>query len=1759
MATGVGFGFDLSFLEKLKDADKLLEQIYNRSNQIKASTIDAFKQMSSKGVVPFVEGLKQQKKLLEEIGNVKVTGKNRMFDNLQKDAAKTVDEINKVLQALQKTKGYRSEASGRSAISFANKTLGARGDKSVDNLRKALSQLEAAQNRQNLNTKRGQKNYENLAKSITKVKTELDKVTGGSNKLLNVVGDLARTLGIAFSVQQIYGFLGKVVQVRREFELQQRSLGIIIRDSQMATEIWNKNVQLALKSPFQVLELTKYTKQLAAYRIESEKLFDTTRRLADISAGLGVDMQRLILAYGQVRAAEFLRGTELRQFTEAGIPMLEELAEYYSKLEGEKVSPRQVFSRISKRQVSFEDVDAVIKKMTDAGGVFYKMQEQQAQTVHGMISNLRDSYDLAMNEIGRSHNSTILSVMKMLKYFAQHWQQIISLAKTFVTAFIGLKVIAPMVTSIISVFKTFKLAVHSTIIDIKKLNVSTNTASSGFGRLGASIKAAGINLKNFVNLVGKGAKSFNWITLAIVAATLLAEKLMFKDVAYESTIQEIEKDFKRFQETIGKLKFDFFDAEEIDEKREKLQEIVELANREYDMNININVGELSEEEIESQFNEIAKKAEEKQNFLRNFQTTVAERDKERGFLGINFVDEFTEDLSEFNAAMTMMEQLYEQRYYYAQQFPQAVTQEWIKSLEEMEHKQDAVWAFYRGLKNTLDVILKDDSVRATQNKVDAHFKQMTDEVDAFFSEIDKYLGDFDEKTKADLLNFAIDNFVSTNAWTDQMRYKLKRMAEEHFGVTLIVTPEAEPEFERFQQLMIDGEDTWKIRLAFDLDEQNEFEPIKQELENALSQENFKGVADETNKTYKDLIEQQELLNYAIKHSTDEIVDGRFTEGQLAYLKKIKPDFDAASPAEYKEALTAELNTINNAIAAIKDFASQYGIKLESGKGGGKTNNLLEERIKILREMHKRYEELNDTFSDTESEKKVLESYNDIFEELLGSIMDINEIDITTPEGLAAALEKVGKNSNLTTKELRKLEKAIAEVNTEIGIDKKKQADEKIKQEIEDLFSQYEVSLQFDDLEVPSELFRFVTGSELLSLEGLRDELMGMEERFIGGDMEDEWKKIMLKYDKLVEDDLKKRGEQIIEFYSKNIDEAVKLLNEKEINISIAQTALAAGAISIKDYSDIIETIVKESNDELSKINLNKFKQSSDYITVMGDMSALSVKELKILEKKLEDIIALNSKTMSVDELKEHRKALENINDAIDNQRNLWRNTPWSNLSELSNLQKQYDEQKNLLETEQDRKKNYENMLSVAENAYDLFSKSGDKSSAAQEAQKIVDLKGNIAQTDNSINNITSNMSNISDKMGAITGGASAAMTMIDLIIRGIYQAIKATIELFNEIKDLADSFGTDVETGTWLEATNAFDIINEMNENVMNAWERLKSGDGLGSTVASIAVILDLIKGINKALDSKKSDEIKKLSESVEELQKKYEDLDKTLEKAYDISRLQDYAAASRRYAEDIIRSYDEMIALEKSKKNTDDDELKKMEDEREEQLYDLEQRLRDIFSEVTGGVLDDSKTAADDFVNAWLESFAEVGDGIGGIEDSFDEMLATIIKKQMALSIVSPYMEKWKQQLEKYIDEEKGDLTLSREEALELRRLMESDSQNLSESMENYYNTFKDVANLLGDTGGELAGLQKGIEGITETQAEEITAYLNSLRYYVAENNHSVTELAQNILSNDDAVNPMLSQLRIIATQTTAINDLLNSLTAPHPTLSGRGLKVVI
>lgn len=232
-----------------------------------------------------------------------------------------------------------------------------------------------------------------------------------------------------------------IIRITGEIEYQRRALESVMQNAQKANEIWGQIQQLAVKSPFQVGDLLKYSKQLSAFGIENEHLFDTLKRLADVSAGLGVDLSRIALAYGEINAATVLRGKETRQLTQAGIPIIRELAKTFSELEGRMVSAGEVYKRIFSRQVSFEMVKKVFEDLTNEGGKFYQMQEKQAATLKGSIKNIADQWTLMANQIGESNSGWLKSLVQGLKSAMASWQNWIGIIKTGFMFFASGKVV----------------------------------------------------------------------------------------------------------------------------------------------------------------------------------------------------------------------------------------------------------------------------------------------------------------------------------------------------------------------------------------------------------------------------------------------------------------------------------------------------------------------------------------------------------------------------------------------------------------------------------------------------------------------------------------------------------------------------------------------------------------------------------------------------------------------------------------------------------------------------------------------------------------------------------------------------------------------------------------------------------------------------------------------------------------------------------------------------------------------------------------------------------------------------------------------------------------------------------------------------------------------------------------------------------------------------------------------------------------------
>lgn len=378
--------------------------------------------------------------------------------------------------------------------------------------------------------------YSNTPSSANKYAGSLGGITKNMRTQFNLAGQLRNQLANIYSVYAAERFLTQIIEIGGEFQKQRVALQTMFKDATKADVLFGQIKELAVVSPFEFKELAGYTKQLAAFNIPYEEMYDTTKRLADISAGVGVDMGRIILAYGQVRSAEFLKGTELRQFTEAGIPLLEQLRKKFEELGETGITVGDVFDKISKREVPFQMVKDVLWDLTNEGGQFYNMQGALADTLAGKLSNLRDAYDVMLADIAESNNSTLSSGLDLITDTMSNWEELSDIILTVVATFGSYKAAIMTLTVAQKVYNS-SLGVSGLINFLRSTQMLTRATQ------------AQIVVQKVLNTVMKANPI---ILVASAIAGLIGSYTLFSNKAKET--QEIITDLN---ESLGKLQTNF--------------------------------------------------------------------------------------------------------------------------------------------------------------------------------------------------------------------------------------------------------------------------------------------------------------------------------------------------------------------------------------------------------------------------------------------------------------------------------------------------------------------------------------------------------------------------------------------------------------------------------------------------------------------------------------------------------------------------------------------------------------------------------------------------------------------------------------------------------------------------------------------------------------------------------------------------------------------------------------------------------------------------------------------------------------------------------------------------------------------------------------------------------------------------------------------------------------------------------------------------
>ena len=289
---------------------------------------------------------------------------------------------------------------------------------------KAISELRAKQPIGSADISRLNGEYARLSKLQTEILGKNAALVESNNALGRAFNYIRNRLAFTLTIGAFTGFVRQLYEIRGQYELLERSLGVLLDSFSKGSQIFNELNAMAIQSPFTLIELGTAAKQLTAYNFKANEVVDTTRRLADISAALGVPMERLVYNLGQIRAQTVLTARDARDFANAGLAIVPELAKHYTELQGKVVSTADVFDMMKKKAVSYNDVMSVLYKITDEGGKFFDFQAKQAGTLKVQLANLNLAWNNMLNDMGKSNQGLLSFPVQGLREMFMHWRDI---------------------------------------------------------------------------------------------------------------------------------------------------------------------------------------------------------------------------------------------------------------------------------------------------------------------------------------------------------------------------------------------------------------------------------------------------------------------------------------------------------------------------------------------------------------------------------------------------------------------------------------------------------------------------------------------------------------------------------------------------------------------------------------------------------------------------------------------------------------------------------------------------------------------------------------------------------------------------------------------------------------------------------------------------------------------------------------------------------------------------------------------------------------------------------------------------------------------------------------------------------------------------------------------------------------------------------------------------------------------------------------
>lgn len=1570
----------------------------------------------------------------------------------------------------------------------------AMGNKSIQERTEKLKALQIVQ--RNLSTDDAE--YAMKLRNVNKAMEDLKKQNAealssgiqlqkANNSLAESFKNLGKRVLFYTGLGALTGFVKSLMDVRGQYELLERSIGAVLGDFEKGSQIFREQQELALKSPFTVLDLAGATKQLAAYNFEAEELVDVSRRMADISAALGVPMERLTYNLGQIRAQTVLTARDARDFANAGLSITTELAKMYTEQEERIVSVGDVMDRMSNKMVSFTDVMKVLNRYTDEGGMFYDFQAKQAETLAGQLSNLTDAYDFMLNEIGKENQGILSGSISLVRSLFENWRSVANILTVVATA--------------LGIYKTVQIGVATVQLaanmNLRKYSEYLVIARKALRDKAAATKLAEASTQNLNKTLLAVAKNPYAVVIAGLAALGVAI----------------------YQAYSNATKF-----------RKELESITAG-------------GLINAQQMTSDFDALVKKLNESEKGSRNFSDALKEINNTYGsylpnmLTEINYASELAKNYNKvvdaiYNKAKS---QALEKSY-------QVITEKYS------EQQQDAIANIIE--KMTEGGISKVNAQEITRNFVaslDEGLSKGETYMARFYSISKKYLGG--STAEMEKLNPVVQSLFGSSGSIDKLGKAIteqKKAIQEVREASDIISNR--PTYSS----VIEGQAIDNINEKYKKLEQNqkneklrliELQAAYKKLGNTYM---YDQITEQLQKYNVELKDWQKNVNSIVQKAGGGAGAGfaiKQDEDIWSYIDRLKKEYRSltAQQEEISKGLTAspeEKEYVANRLKVARQIAAALNLDLSTQKEMNKAKkeemDLLKQQIKLVDDIQKKFLQLvKDTGNITYATEKVKEAYQDLFDNAFkGVSVDINDL-ITFDKGSAPKFyNKIAETlKSPEAKQLVAGKKAQSEIEYSISINSASVA--LAKRKIEGMFQGYELELDIEGAGQFGSLFAGLFEYDPVSLEQLEADVNAT---------------------------LNSLREKVSSFQEeqKKLQDLINQ-NPNDTRVDSWKSSLNTLVQNESDASKAIEDIQKRLSDTIKKAALDDFK---NFQSIADKYAEMEDKIAEVERKRLEDQASISNRVtdatsdlaklelqLSVTESPDVRAEIESEIEEIQNFIN--EKAPKLSLAVDTGAEQEktkiaFEEWKN---TSNAWEKSFQDLNAIStvslNNMIDEIERFAVANRANMPINEYKELMARIKALKTEVNSrnpfalLADQVENLKDNFKGLDG------------------SFEKTVEYVSQLGMSVSSIGNIFEQMGFSEGVS--DTISTIGEAIQGASQaaqgiaQIAGGDILGGTINTLGGIWQGVSAIFNAGNKKITREVEKSERRVKQLENAYKNLERAVDKSMGKAEIAaQKAAIANQKAQ--LAEVQRQLQLEKSrkKKNQDQDKIIDLEG----QVIDLQNAIDDATTEIVNNLLGtDVKSAAESFADSWISAWKEGTDTMANLEESFDDMIQNMIVKSLASTIVGERLKSMFAMVKRFTEENSaGGVGITAEEAKQIADLGKELIPLINE----------DLKNLMGQLGIEfgsgvkdaaLSSLQKGIQNITESQAEALEAYMNMVSQQVFQQ----TTIMQGIWDMTNVNAGTMSQMLLQMRSSYQILQAIQVWTVNISTAAGNGVNVRI